>query len=469
MGRVLSEGDLLGGVRLERRVALGGMAEIWAGREGANLVAVKVMLEAYSGDATLRGMFHDEANIAERLLHENVVRVYRHFEEDGLLGQVMELVDGRDLRRLLQAALKARHPMPASLAMFIGRAVAAGLHHAHTLLGADGRPLEVVHRDVTPHNVLIDRRGGVRVLDFGVARARERITKTQAGVIKGKIAYMAPEQILGRKVGPQSDIFSLGVVLWESVALRRLFTGSDVDIVNQICGEDVAPLSDVMDVEEPVSALIEHMLAPNPAERPASMQAVVDEIDRLSALLWPRGESSAASLASWASPFFEPVKRTTARLPGDRLAAIPPATTHSTDAERPEEATLPGGAEFLEQTPVSPPRSDPPAATVKLPERRAEARGFDDGARDEPEPRPEPESAPEPEPPRSSTAERALEPAPVRFDSLARALPKVPLRLTVPPAPPRPPPSSSLAPLLVGAGVTLALSLALLWRLFGPR
>lgn len=460
MGRVLSEGDVVGGVRLERRVALGGMAEIWAGREGQALVAVKVMLEAFSGDATLRGMFHDEANIAERLLHENVVRVYRHFEEEGLLGQVMELVDGRDLRRLLQAALKARKPMPPALALFIGRSVAAGLHHAHSLLGSDGRPLEVVHRDVTPHNVLIDRRGGVRVLDFGVARARERITRTQAGVIKGKIAYMAPEQILGRKVGPQSDIFSLGVVLWETVALRRLFTGSDVDIVNQICGEDVPPLSDLMDVEEPVSALIDHMLAPNPADRPASMQAVVEEIDRLSAELWPQGESGPGPLAVWAAPFFEPVKRATARLPEERASPIPPATTHSTDAERPEEATQPGGAHFLDQTPVSAPRSDPPGPTVKLPERGPDAQAFDDGARDAP---------PEPPPQRSAEVASVLDPSPVRFDSLARALPQVPLRLTAPPAPPRAKRSSSLAPLLVGAGVTLALSLALLWRLLGAR
>lgn len=462
MGRVLSEGDVVGGVRLERRVALGGMAEIWAGREGQAPVAVKVMLEAFSGDPALRGMFHDEANIAERLLHENVVRVYRHFEEDGLLGQVMELIDGRDLRRLLQAALKTRRPMPPALAMFIGRSVAAGLHHAHSLLGSDGKPLEVVHRDVTPHNVLIDRRGGVRVLDFGVARARERITKTQAGVIKGKIAYMAPEQILGRQVGPQSDIFSLGVVLWETVALRRLFTGSDVDIVNQICGEDVPPLSDVMEVEEPISALVEHMLAPNPAERPASMQEVAQEIDRLRGLLWPHGESAAAPLAAWATPFFEPVKRSTARLPEERASPIPPATTHSTDAERPEEATQPG-AHFLDQTPVSGPRSDPPGPTVKLPDRGPDAQGFDDGARDEPAELAEPELA------RSEDAARVLGPSPVRFDSLARGLPPVALRLTAPPAPPRTPRSSSLTPLLVGAGVTLALSLALLWRLLGAR
>ncbi|MFO0728677.1 MAG: serine/threonine-protein kinase [Myxococcota bacterium] len=445
MVRVLSDGDTVGGVQLVRRIALGGMAEIWQGLDGGESVAVKVMLDTFARDPVLVGMFRDEASIAERIQHPNVVRVYRHFEEDGHLGQVMELVDGRDLRRVLQAAIKNKLTVPTPLALYVGRSVAAGLAHAHQLLGSDGRPLEVVHRDVTPHNVIIDRKGGVRVLDFGVARARERITRTQAGVIKGKIAYMSPEQILGKEVSLRTDIFALGVVLWETLALRRLFFGTDAEIVNQIVSGEVAPLEDLLDIEPEVSALVDRMLAVEAEARPASMTEIVEAIDAIVARLWTGGESSAAVMAAWIAPFLDPVKRSTARLPSDR----------------PERPSDPISEARTATEPM--PAASAPTAPARVPTEEVSL-----GPPTLPTPTPaaapaEPEAFADRTPPLADLEQQqALQAAPLRLDSLARTLPRPGLD-PAPAPPPAPPKAGRPWALLALALVGLAAGALLLW------
>src|SRR5262245_27178012 len=200
MSDELASGKQLGPFTLDRRLALGGMAEIWLAvqntERGARPTALKILLTPYARDPTFRGMFADEVRIASRLTHENIVEVYGSFEVEGHLFQAMEIVDGKDLRRVLSTLARAGESFPVALALLVGREVARALAYAHSKRGEDGKPLEIVHRDVSPHNVMLTRNGMVKVLDFGIASAAERLTRTRTGVIKGKISYMAPEQAM---------------------------------------------------------------------------------------------------------------------------------------------------------------------------------------------------------------------------------------------------------------------------------
>lgn len=355
----LSEGAVLGGYVLERRVAIGGMAEVWsASRVGDGTrrrYALKVLLDMFARDPKLRAMFADEATISQRLDHPNIIRVEGLIEEGPWMAQVMELVDGRDLRRVLQGVLKIEGRVPVPIAALIGREAARGLGYAHRALGSDGRPLGLVHRDVSPHNVMLDRRGRVAVLDFGVARARERLTVTTMGTVKGKLAYMAPEQMLGDEVDAQADVWSLGVVLWETLTLRRLFgAAADADLVHLVTRGRVEPVTAHRpDLPPRLADLVMRMLSHDPAARPAGMSAVESALSEVAS-----GFGDAASpgaLIAWAQPFMEPVTRKTGlmiapaitaqdRPPVADLVDTSPPGAPTDATELPGERTLTGQA-----------------------------------------------------------------------------------------------------------------------------
>ncbi len=310
----LAEGAVLGGYVLERRLAMGGMAEVWSATRGGDAsgkhYALKVLLDMFARDPKLRAMFADEAGIAQRFEHPNVIRVEGLIEAGPWMAQVMELVEGSDLRRVLQGVIRTDARVPVPLAALIGREVARGLGYAHAALGSDGQPLGLVHRDVSPHNVMLDRQGRVAVLDFGVARARERLTVTTLGTVKGKLAYMAPEQMLGEAVTAQADVWSLGVVLWETLTLRRLFgAAADADLVRLVTrGQVESPTAHRAELPPRLVDLVMRMLSHEPAARPAGMAAVESALDEVA-----RGFGAAASidaLSAWAQPFMPVVRRT---------------------------------------------------------------------------------------------------------------------------------------------------------------
>lgn len=311
---ILSAGVLLGGYALERRLALGGMAEVWSATREGRRYALKVLLDMFARDPKLRAMFEDEANLSRRFDHPNVVRVEALIQDGGAMAQVMPLVEGRDVRRLLQGALERGVTVPVPLVALVGREAARGLGYAHGLLGADGAPLGLVHRDVSPHNVMVDRRGHVQVLDFGVARARDRMTRTTVGTVKGKLAYMAPEQMMGEMVTAAADVWSLGVVLWEMLALRRLFgAASDAELVHLVTSGEIPSLRGHRpDVPPRLEALVLRMLAHDPTQRPQGMAAVEATLDELA--------GDGAALAAWVAPFMDPHPRKTGLL-------VPPAIT----------------------------------------------------------------------------------------------------------------------------------------------
>jgi serine/threonine protein kinase len=227
-GPVTREFVTLGRYQLLSRLAVGGMAEVYLARQGEisgfkTLVVVKKVLPHLAVKPDFINMFLDEARIASMLDHPNVVRI----SEVGRAGDeyflAMELVQGKPLASLLQHGEKAKMPLPHNLAALVVANAAAGLHYAHQLTDAAGSLLGLVHRDVSPQNIMISFEGSVKVIDFGIARALGRLGDTSSGSLKGKLGYMAPEQARGEPVDPRADIFSLGVVLWECLAARRLF------------------------------------------------------------------------------------------------------------------------------------------------------------------------------------------------------------------------------------------------------
>jgi serine/threonine protein kinase len=232
-------GDSLVSYRLGRRIGLGGMAEVFiATRRGAErsgrAVAVKRILPAYSDAPRYQAMFTQEARLTRQLSHPNVVSVLDFGrDEEGRLSLVMEYVDGITLAELAQTG-----PVPFPVAAYVASEALSGLGYAHALPGP-GRVRGMVHRDVSPQNVLLARGGAVKIADFGLAKAIEGASAAASAIVKGKVGYSSPEQLDGQALDARSDLFSLGIVLWELLAARWLFQGSPREIAGQVLFRDI--------------------------------------------------------------------------------------------------------------------------------------------------------------------------------------------------------------------------------------
>ncbi len=227
----------IGKYQILDRVAVGGMAELFKaqlqGQLGfEKLVAIKKILPHLAGDQSFVEMFIDEARITAQLDHRNIVAVYELGTDADTPYIAMQYVDGLDVLALLRECARAQIRLPPDLAALIARDVLDALDYAHNAIDVHGKPLRIVHRDISPGNVLLSWRGDVKLTDFGIARAAERKHKTEAGTLKGKYGYMSPEQVSGGDVDQRSDLFSVGILLAEMVMARRLFTSTnDLDIL----------------------------------------------------------------------------------------------------------------------------------------------------------------------------------------------------------------------------------------------
>jgi serine/threonine protein kinase len=229
-----------GKYNLVAKLATGGMAEIYLasylGLGGfEKFLVIKKILPSLAEEPKFVEMFFDEARIAAMLNHPNVVQIF----DLGRIGNdffiAMEYLSGESLSYVIKECRKQKKDFPWWLAAAVVAQAAEGLHHAHTATGKDGKPLGIVHRDVSPQNIFVLYDGGVKVVDFGIARAATRTTKTRTGTLKGKYAYMSPEQVAGKELDGRSDIFSLGVVLWECLVGRRLFNQeNDLDLLKAV-------------------------------------------------------------------------------------------------------------------------------------------------------------------------------------------------------------------------------------------
>ncbi len=228
----------IGRYQIVDRLAVGGMAELFKatlmGDHGfEKLVAIKKILPHLATDRSFVEMFIDEARITAQLDHRHIVQVFELGNDADTPYIAMQFVDGLDVLALLRECARAQIRLPADLCALIARDVLDALDYAHNAVATDGRPLGIIHRDISPGNVLLSWRGDVKLTDFGIARAAERRHKTEAGTLKGKYGYMSPEQVSGStEIDARSDLFSVGILLAEMVMARRLFTSTnDLDIL----------------------------------------------------------------------------------------------------------------------------------------------------------------------------------------------------------------------------------------------
>ena len=251
----------------------GGMAVVYLaasqGPRGFNkLVVIKELKEEFSHDPEFTSMFLDEARLAARLNHPNIVQTYEVGEQEGHFFIAMEYLEGQPLSqtrsRLARIGAALRDHQVRVLCD-----VLAALHHAHELADYDGRPLNVVHRDVSPHNIFVTYDGIVKLVDFGIAKASDSSSQTRTGVIKGKLAYMAPEQAFGKPVDRRADVFAIGVILWEAITGRRMWKGNaEGAIAHRLSTGDIPKITEY--VPEPpamLKAICERALAPRSADR----------------------------------------------------------------------------------------------------------------------------------------------------------------------------------------------------------
>jgi len=278
-----------GRFRLLRLLAVGGMGELYLATaqdteiEGLEqLVVMKRILPAYATDRDVVTMFLTEAHIAARLDHPNVVRVFDMGRAGGSLYFTMEYLHGADLGRLFDAtrARGAMFPLGHTITIVLG--VCAGLHFAHEMRRIDGRPMGIVHRDVSPGNVFITFDGEIKLVDFGIAKVLSSTQVTQTGMRKGKVAYMSPEQVRGGAVDRRSDIFAIGILLYEMVTLSHLFDGdNEYEIMGKIAaGELPPPSTRHPGIAPELERIILKALALAPADRHATALELGEDLAR---------------------------------------------------------------------------------------------------------------------------------------------------------------------------------------------
>jgi serine/threonine-protein kinase len=266
--------EQVGRYELLLELASGGMGAVYVGRQrGAagfeRLVAIKRMHPHLTQNQELVLAFHEEARIASLIRHPNVVTVVDVYEDGGEHLLVMELIDGVAAASIVNEARKRSVRLPRPVVLRIVLDALAGLHAAHELVGMDGRPLQVVHRDVSPQNILVGSDGTVHITDFGIARAIERAVHTATGELKGKLRYMAPEQALGGAIDRRTDFFAMGIVAWEMLSGERYHRGeNDLDVLRAAADASYRPLSSVDPATPaPLENILARALAPHPDHR----------------------------------------------------------------------------------------------------------------------------------------------------------------------------------------------------------
>lgn len=285
----------VGRYELHDRIAAGGMAEVHYGRlvsDGgfSRIVAIKRLHPHLCQDESLRTMLVDEARLAARVVHPCVVPVIDVVELDELY-LVMNYVPGESLARLCQLARARGERIAPALALGIAMDLLEGLHAAHTTRGEDGALLELVHRDVSPQNVLVGPDGVARLLDFGIAKARGRLQRTELGAIKGKLAYMAPEQLRGEHVDCRADVYAASVVLWEMLAGKRLFETADEAMLSRRL-LDAAPASPMSGVAS-LDAVVLRGLAKDRGDRFETARDMTLALERV------HGRAAASAVGDW--------------------------------------------------------------------------------------------------------------------------------------------------------------------------
>jgi serine/threonine protein kinase len=271
--------------RVIKRLEAGGMAEVYLGEASSvegfkKRVAIKRVLPHLAQNDNFIQMFLDEARLSARLSHANIVSVFDISARDDTYFLIMEFVDGANLKKILDSFQRRGSNFPLPEAIYVCAEACRGLSYAHELHDENGRPLGIVHRDISPPNIMLTKRGEVKVADFGLAKAGTQLSQTDPGVVKGKFSYLSPEAALGREVDARADIFSLGIVLWEMLAGRRLFLGetdyATVKLIQQANIPRLGPLNN--NIDEAFEEILLKALTREPEDRYQTAQQFGDAL-----------------------------------------------------------------------------------------------------------------------------------------------------------------------------------------------
>jgi serine/threonine protein kinase len=277
--------ETIGRYTLLRRLAVGGMAEVFlahvTGEDPGDSLVIKRMLPDLADDQRFRDMFTREAKTMAALSHPGIVRVFELGESDNIPFMTMEYVPGHTLREVLLAAQKADNPLPVPVAIDLAVQACDSAHAAHELTGVEGAPGGVVHRDLTPHNIMVTPQGELKLLDFGIVTGETEARVTETGVLKGKMAYLSPEQIEQADIDRRADVFALAAVTWEMLAGEKLYDGrNEVAILRRILSGDTRDVRDVRaDVPERISTTLHTALSPDREHRPPTAAALAEELE----------------------------------------------------------------------------------------------------------------------------------------------------------------------------------------------
>ena len=271
-----------GRYELLERLAIGGMAELYRavlnGPYGfRKVLALKKILPYLNEDARFRNMFLHESWLMAALNHRNLVQVFELGEENGELYLCLELVDGCDLSQIIAHCRQENRPIDPALAAWMALEICCGLDYVHQLKDAEGKPLRIIHRDVNPQNVLLSQEGDVKLGDFGIAKSIIRQGQTQQGQVRGKLEYLSPEQARGEDVGPTSDLYCLGLILFELLALERFLPGGSE---SELLASAASPPPKTLpaDVSRSLQEIVQRMLRPNPESRYSSASDLAREL-----------------------------------------------------------------------------------------------------------------------------------------------------------------------------------------------
>jgi phosphate binding protein len=352
-----------GKYRLVATLGRGGTADVFlAVMRGAHgfekLLVVKRLRADVEEDDVYRALLSSEARVAARLSHPNIVQTYEVGEHDGRAFLAMEYLDGQPLNRVINLARRAGgQPLPTALSVRIIADALAGLHYAHELKDFDGRSLDIVHRDVSPHNIFVTYEGVVKLVDFGIAKARFDDSTTEVGVLKGKLAYMAPEQAIGERLDRRADLFAMGIVLFEMLASRRLFHGDTAtEVSRRLLQEPIPRLSEVVFGCDPtLDAICARALEKDVDARYPTAEAMRDELERW---LSAHGGYARDDVRRWIHETFEAEHASTRASIHGFIQAVRDEEGHTPPLREPTE-TSPSSA-FLPR--LGPPSLTPPAS-----------------------------------------------------------------------------------------------------------
>ncbi|HTB56307.1 MAG TPA: protein kinase [Polyangia bacterium] len=270
---------------LLERLAVGGMAEVFRAKISSShgfqkILVVKRILPHLAADPGFVAMFIDEAKLTAQLTHPKIVQILDFGEVNGHYFTALEFIDGFDALGLLRIAAQKRTRIPTQLAVFIIDEILEALDYAHNARDMEGKPMQIVHRDISPSNIFISKRGDVKLGDFGIAHAKRRESKTQAGTLKGKYGYMSPEQVVGRPIDNRSDLFAVGVVLAELLTGRRLFSApADLDVLLKVRDVHLDRLDKYgKEIPPALDRIVRRALKKDPAERPQTAAELHDEL-----------------------------------------------------------------------------------------------------------------------------------------------------------------------------------------------